>query len=273
MRNELVFVAMAAAAALTAAPKKPVYVGVRVCAGCHTGRKIGDQYSRWLHSKHSQAYAKLALPAGLEMAKLSGLRTPPQESTICLGCHATAWHAEDWEKDDTFRIQDGVQCELCHGPGSEYATLEVMRDRQAAMKAGLRMPDQEFCVNCHVEKGSHVAVTNRPPIDVKQGWRELLHPLASNPAPGAVESAPALTGVKGPKYAGVAECGKCHRGPMLGNQWSRWKLSAHSGAWAALATPKALEIAAKKNIADPQRSAECLKCHSPGAASAGEFHG
>ncbi|MBS1876218.1 MAG: beta-propeller fold lactonase family protein [Acidobacteria bacterium] len=267
MRNELVFVAMAAAAALTAAPKKPVYVGVRVCAGCHTGRKIGDQYSKWLHSKHSQAYAKLALPTGLEMAKLSGLRTPPQESTICLGCHATAWHAEDWEKDETFRIQDGVQCELCHGPGSEYATLEVMRDRQAAMKAGLRMPDQEFCVNCHVEKGSHVAVTNRPPIDVKQGWRELLHPLASNPAPGAVESAPALTGVKGPKYAGVAECGKCHRGPMLGNQWSRWKLSAHSGAWATLATPKALEIAAKKNIADPQRSAECLKCHSPGASA------
>jgi YVTN family beta-propeller protein len=267
MSRDLLLAALVTAGcfALAAAPKKPVYVGVRICAGCHTGEKIGNQYSKWLHSKHSQAYAKLARPEGLEMAKLSGLRTPPQESTICLGCHATAWHAEDWEKDETFRIEDGVQCELCHGPGSEYASIEVMKDRQAAMKAGLRMPDQEFCVNCHVEKGSHVAVTNRPPIDVKKGWQQLLHPLAPNPAPGTVETPPADAKAKGPKFAGTAECGKCHRGPHLGNQWSIWKLSAHSGAWAALGTTKAKEIASKKGIADPQRSAECLKCHSPAA--------
>ena len=110
-------------AALQAAPKKPVYVGVRVCAGCHSAAGIGGQYGKWLHSKHSAAYAVLAKPEGLEMAKLSGLRTLPQESAICLGCHATAGHAEDWEKDETFHIEDGVQCEGCHGPGSEYASL------------------------------------------------------------------------------------------------------------------------------------------------------
>ena len=170
-------------AALQAAPKKPVYVGVRVCAGCHTAAGIGSQYGKWLHSKHSAAYAVLAKPEGLEMAKLSGLRTLPQDAAICLGCHATAWHSEEWEKDETFHIEDGVQCEGCHGPGSEYASLEVMKDRQAAMKAGLRMPDQDYCVNCHIEKGSHVAV-----VETAAAGRE--ERLGNSAPPAAGESRP-----------------------------------------------------------------------------------
>lgn len=248
---------------LQAAPKKAVYVGVRVCAGCHSAASIGSQYGKWLHSKHSAAYAVLAKPESLEMAKLSGLRTLPQESAICLGCHATAWHSEEWEKDDTFHIEDGVQCEGCHGPGSEYASLEVMKDRQAALKAGLRIPDQDFCINCHIEKGTHVAVLKQPPLDVTKGWPLLLHPLPSNPLPGPMPGqTPADAKARGPKYAGVMVCGKCHRGPALGNQWSVWRMSAHAVAWAVLGTAKGKELAAAKGIADPQASADCLKCHS-----------
>jgi hypothetical protein len=29
-----------------AAPKKPIYVGARVCAGCHASVGIGNQYSK-----------------------------------------------------------------------------------------------------------------------------------------------------------------------------------------------------------------------------------
>ena len=119
-----------------AAPKKPVYIGARVCAECHSVESIGNQYSQWLQSRHSKAYSQLAKPEALEIAKLSGLRTPPQESAICLGCHATAWHGEEWEKDPSFHIEDGVQCERCHGPGSEYANAEVMKDRAAESNLG-----------------------------------------------------------------------------------------------------------------------------------------
>lgn len=264
MRRLVGFAAVPAVlATLYAAPKKPVYVGVRVCAGCHTGVKIGNQYSIWLHSKHSQAYAVLAKPEGLEMAKLSGLRTLPQDSAICLGCHATSWNAEEWEKDATFHIEDGVQCEGCHGPGSEYASLEVMKDRQAAMKAGLRLPDRDYCVNCHIEKGSHVAVTKRPPVDLEKGWQQLFHPLAANPAPGPIgDLAPVDSKAQGHRYAGVMECGKCHRGAAQGNQWSVWRMSAHADAWGVLGTAKGKEMAAAKGIADPQHSADCLKCHT-----------
>jgi YVTN family beta-propeller protein len=248
---------------LQAAPKKPIYVGARVCAGCHASVGIGNQYSKWLHSKHSLAYAVLARPESPEITKLSGLRTPPQESAICLGCHATAWHAEDWEKDETFHIEDGVQCERCHGPGSEYSSMEVMKNREAAMMAGLQMPNQETCIDCHIEKGTHVAVLKQPPTDVKKGWDLLLHPMPPNPVPGPIPGlAPPDAGAKGPKYTGVMACGKCHRGAMLGNQWSVWRMSPHARAWAVLGTAKALEIARGKSIGDPQSNAACLKCHS-----------
>lgn len=254
---------------LQAAPKKPIYVGARVCAGCHASGAIGNQYSKWLHSKHSLAYAVLAEPESPEITKLSGLRTPPQESAICLGCHATAWHAEDWEKDETFHIEDGVQCERCHGPGSEYASMEVMKNREAAMMAGLQMPDREFCMDCHIEKGSHLAVLKRPPTDIKKGWDLLLHPMPANPVPGPILGlAPADAAAKGPKYAGVMVCGKCHRGAMLGNQWSVWRMSPHARAWAVLGTPKAREIAHAKGIDDPQSNAACLKCHSTSVSAA-----
>ncbi|MFN7992436.1 MAG: multiheme c-type cytochrome [Bryobacteraceae bacterium] len=265
----IVVAAILAPASAQAAPKKPVYVGVRVCAGCHAADGIGNQYSKWLHSRHSEGYAALAKPESLEIARLSGLRTLPQESAICLGCHATAWHTEDWEKDETFHIEDGVQCEGCHGPGSEYASSNTMKDRAAAMKAGLRMPDQVYCVNCHIEKGSHTAVLKHPPVDLKAGWAELLHPLPLKAIPGPIAGIPAPhPNAEGPKFAGVMACGKCHRGPMLGNQWSVWRMSAHAEAWAVLGTPKGKQIAHEKGIADPQSSPECLRCHTTTTSTA-----
>jgi len=42
--------------------REPVYVGARVCAQCHHDQAGGDQYSRWLLSRHSVAFAVLAKP-------------------------------------------------------------------------------------------------------------------------------------------------------------------------------------------------------------------
>ena len=53
---------------LHAAPKQPVYVGARACAGCHSGKGMGNAYGKWLHSKHSRAYAALARPESKEIA-------------------------------------------------------------------------------------------------------------------------------------------------------------------------------------------------------------
>ena len=48
-----------------------------------------------------------------------------------------------------FVIADGVQCETCHGAGSDYLSLSTMKDRARAIAAGLIIPTKEACVKCH----------------------------------------------------------------------------------------------------------------------------
>ena len=43
----------------------------------------------------------------------------------------------------------GVQCESCHGPGSAYKSMKVMKDSDASLAAGLLVPDEATCRGCH----------------------------------------------------------------------------------------------------------------------------
>ncbi len=245
--------------------KHPVYVGARVCAGCHDGKGMGHQFSLWLASKHARAYSVLAKPEAKEIARLSGIPHEPQEASMCLGCHATGAHVEDWEKDDSFFTQDGVQCEKCHGPGSEYIGISVMKDSEAAMKAGLMMPKMQDCINCHQIKGSHVAVHKLPQLDMEKAMKHIAHPTPSNWKLGGKPKLPEADAVEKGKhsYVGTNGCAACHKGPMMGYQFSKWRMSKHAGAYATLAKAEAYEIAKKEGLKrDPQTSQDCLKCHT-----------
>ena len=57
----------------------------------------------------------------------------------CLKCHATGASAD----------MPGVQCESCHGPGSDYKSMKVMKDHEASLAAGLVIPDEATCLTCH----------------------------------------------------------------------------------------------------------------------------
>jgi YVTN family beta-propeller protein len=244
--------------------KHPIYVGARACAACHDGKGMGHQYSRWLMTHHAHAYASLAKPEAKRMAELSGIPGDPHEAPVCLGCHATAAETEAWERDPAFRISDGVQCEKCHGPGSEYMDLAVMRDRDAAMKAGLRLPDKTTCLKCHYAKGSHVAVHHRPQIDLDAALATIAHRTPEGATPDGLVERPEKP-LPGPKYVGVEACATCHNTAAMNRQASHWRMSAHARAWATLATPAAFELAKKRGISeDPQRAAACLRCHATG---------
>jgi YVTN family beta-propeller protein len=255
------------------ARKQPIYVGARACAMCHEGHEAGNQYSQWLLSQHSKAWAALALPEAKEMARLSGITDVPEESPICLGCHATAAETEAWERDADFRLEDGVQCEKCHGPGSEY--IDVMGDREASKRAGLKIFTKRDCEVCHYVKGSHVAVHNKPKVDVDVAWEQLSHsiPEGGVAAPTAASIAgqptPVGDGAEGSRrYTGTHACGECHRGPMMGYQYSVWRMSPHSRAYASLSLPGAGTIAAEMGVSgDPQTAAACLGCHVTGGGS------
>jgi hypothetical protein len=42
-----------------------------------------------------------------------------------------------------------LDCEACHGPGSEYKAIAIMKDPAKALAAGLVMPAKAFCATCH----------------------------------------------------------------------------------------------------------------------------
>jgi YVTN family beta-propeller protein len=245
--------------------KHPIYVGAKVCATCHQGKGMGHQFSRWLSAKHARAYAILAKPEAKKIAELSGIPQEPQESPTCLGCHATGAHVEEWEKDETFYTVDGVQCEKCHGPGSEYMDATVMMDHEAALKAGLVMPTERDCMGCHQVKGSHVAVHKLPKLDIAKAMSDIAHPTPKDFMIGSISQLPDVTdSEKGEgRYIGTHTCAACHKGAMMGYQFSKWRLSAHASAYAVLASDQAYEIAKEQGLKHaPQTRMACLKCHT-----------
>ena len=242
---------------------QPVYVGVKVCAECHEGNSLGDQCGIWAQSAHAHAYAALHKPEARQIARLSGVAVEPDQSRICLGCHATAAEAEPWELDPTFSIRDGVQCEKCHGPGSEYADAAIMRDRQKAMERGLRMPGLEGCIYCHAPKESHQRVLGKSGIDIAKGWQSIKHPVPANASLSPLERpAPPMDRTQ-PALVGAAVCADCHDGAHSGWQFSKWLESKHAGAYACLGSTEGQQLAKKRGVeGDPRTAGECLKCHA-----------
>jgi len=245
--------------------KEPIYVGAQVCAQCHDGSEMGHQFSKWRLSGHARAYASLALPEAKAIAEFSGIPEEPHKARMCLGCHATAAETEDWEKAEGFHLEEGLQCEGCHGPGSEYSSMEIMKDRMKAMANGLRMPDKDSCMMCHRTKGSHEVVLKKNPFNLDMGWQAIAHPKPKAEQT-QTKTGEAPKSASQYKFAGVMACAKCHGNSMIGFQFSKWRMSKHAQAFAVLITARATELAKETGVTgDPQKCSQCLKCHTTGA--------
>jgi hypothetical protein len=113
--------------------------------------RTGNQLATWQDSAHAQAYAALATPEALAFGAERGIENP-QQSGECLRCHQTAYGVDAALITEHFDPTLGVQCESCHGPGSNYSPRATMRDREAAIAAGLVIPDEATCRGCHNEE-------------------------------------------------------------------------------------------------------------------------
>ncbi len=71
----------------------------------------------------------------------------------CKLCHKVEFAS--WEK--TKHAAAKVDCEECHGPGSNYKTMAIMKDPAKAKAAGLLMPAEKDCKACHEKKNVKVA--------------------------------------------------------------------------------------------------------------------
>ncbi len=67
----------------------------------------------------------------------------------CGDCHDVQF--ESWAGGAHAKRTPPLDCEHCHGPGSEYKSKAVMKDPAKAEAAGLVTPDKTFCARCHKE--------------------------------------------------------------------------------------------------------------------------
>jgi len=243
------------------------FVGEQTCRRCHHDPKSGNQFNIWRLSSHSKAHASLVMHESNEMAQLSGISGNVFEEPICLGCHTTASDAETWQKDNTFFIEDGIQCEFCHGPGSDYADKNIMSDKSASKRAGLLKPDQDSCMVCHKNKGSHQAVIQTEKFDYESALKKISHKipegyLSEVSKSDQISGNPTIKRLD-PDNTGVMVCSSCHGKESDWDVFSRWRRTPHADAYSVLGSEKGWDMAEKKGLqGNPQESETCLTCHA-----------
>ena len=139
--RKLIVLAIAAIALSVMTVSAGEYITAAKCKMCH---KV--QFASWSEPPHAKAFDKL--------------KPEEQSKAECLKCHATGDSAD----------LPGVQCESCHGPGSGYKSMKIMKDQEAAIAAGLVLPDEALCKSCH-EGAPHEV----PPFNYEEAKKTGLH--------------------------------------------------------------------------------------------------
>ena len=131
------------------------FVGAKRCMACHKVEKMGGlAYTVWEKSSHAKAYQTLLGDEAKKIAKEKGLKVAPAESEACLKCHVTGGGAAK-NVDASFKKEEGVTCEACHGAASGYVSIhnkKTPEDKEKAKAAGLMLPsktDGKMCETCH----------------------------------------------------------------------------------------------------------------------------
>lgn len=174
---------------------EPEYVGVKACSKCHKKDKEGKQFPIWEKTKHAKAYATLGTPKAKEAATKVGVSGDPQKSEACLVCHTTGYGADKSRFHKKFEMEDGVQCEACHGAGGDYKSKKIMKaiaeergpdDKgvsATAKKTGLIIPDENTCKRCHSQEikfnGKTYKNPKYEPFDFKKMFDKIKHPIPS----------------------------------------------------------------------------------------------
>ena len=143
------------------------------CERCHTkptdqDRNTGvlarvqlDEATTWRNEdRHSKAYANLQSPLGQKIGKLLNADVL-DAATGCVQCHATSVDDSQWERANVNFSNEGVGCEACHGPSSNWEALHrqfpAWSNTPAAEKSALGWIDvrsptvrAELCISCHL---------------------------------------------------------------------------------------------------------------------------
>jgi len=141
------------------------YVGVASCvnSGCHgstqplsSTRILQNEFYTWLNNdRHAQTYNVLFNERSARIVKNMRLRKRAYEEKVCLDCHTTNVPAA--QVAGQVDIEDGVQCEACHGPASGWRAQHAEEGWTHAQSVARGMLDLDslpvrahLCHRCHL---------------------------------------------------------------------------------------------------------------------------
>lgn len=148
------------------------YIGAVKCKMCHNKPATGQQYKIWSEGPHANAMKSLSTPEALAIAKEKGIADPTTDKS-CIKCHSTFGRIDE-SLNIGVKIDEGVSCETCHGPGSKYKTNAIMKDQAKSIENGLIIPDKALCEGCHNEESP-----TYKPFNYEESLKKIAHP---NPA-------------------------------------------------------------------------------------------
>lgn len=158
--NEHNRVALADRKPLPAPSGTPHYVGGAACTSCHA-----DAHSFWQKTEHARAYETLT--------------SEHKEFNLdCVGCHVTGYNRPGGSTVTHVTGLTDVQCESCHGPGSQHV------ESGGDTKLITLTPAESTCRSCH--HAPHVS----DDWDLSQAWKKIVGPGHGQPAAATPATSP-----------------------------------------------------------------------------------
>jgi hypothetical protein len=154
------------------------YVGAKTCQECHEDSVSDFPQGAsvvWQKHFHSSAYQTLKRDYTKEIAQRARGIEDPANDWRCVKCHVTALGAAPSQLGPGYNEEEGVGCEVCHGPGGSYAQEDHGPDianREAMGFRVLRNLDErrEVCTSCH-----NAASPTFKGFDLRQFSRKIAH--------------------------------------------------------------------------------------------------
>jgi len=98
-------------------------------------------------SAPAQAISAIPDPGGEVSVKPTKAGLTRVGSAACKMCHKIQFGS--WSGTAHAKRAPTLDCESCHGAGSDYKAMSIMKDPAKAKAAGLVQPGAPFCATCH----------------------------------------------------------------------------------------------------------------------------
>jgi hypothetical protein len=185
------------------------------CHG-HKSKPRANEYTTWIKAEvHSAGYSVLYEEDSQKIAKDFGLKEKPEKSKECTVCHTLSIEDKPDLKGEKYDINEGVTCELCHGPSEQYLEPHakpyepkgVAGDELTAKRAERHIESVkqgmwdvknfkiriENCVFCHYQINGNMVKAGHPSLKFEMGYFQKTMPVHWEETPDKGDGFPAKT--------------------------------------------------------------------------------